>query len=423
MENFQIKFDLDSFIKVRTGKKISTSSLSKKADISRVTLWRVEKGEIQPKEKHIRALAKALNVGVEMISNLPKEIPHSEKDLNDEKKSFKKWISFEETDDTERKKSHTSIINALHEHFSESTKAVKLIKTLINFSDVMLYVKDYKQKYMAASKAFLELVSLPSELSISGKVDMEIFTAEEAKKNTEEDQKVILSGESIRNREDYIPGSRKKRFGLISKIPTFDNEGKLTGLVGSFMDITHRKKTEFLANDLKRCIEFLENRIIWLGIGKLTEMKNKSLYPKEIIYFSNSLVHIDLRDKNDPDSYLKQMELIDSLKEAPISYDMKKVKEEGVSTIYYRMKTPDMKEILNCKSSLYYIDKFDLYFGISELDVIKTYTDFLLNDLSELNLNIKTSERINQIITSCEKAMQARIDYDKYINMRDSARD
>lgn len=418
-----LEFYPDKLSRILTDKKISFSELSRKADISRVTLWRIEKGEIQPKEKYIRSIAKVLNVGVEEISSLPQEVLVTDKDIIEEKKFLKKWISFDDIDEAKRIESQNSILSAIQEKFNESTKAVRLIRTLINFSDAMLYVKDHRQKYMAASKAFLELLSIPSELNIFGKTDLDVFGSEEARKNTDEDQQVIFSGESIKNREDYIPGSRKKRYGLISKIPTFDNKGKLTGLIGSFIDITQRKKTEFLANDLKRCIEFLENRIIWFGSGKIVELKNKSLYPKELVYVSNSLVVKSFAGCEKIFSDYEHMEFLDSLKELPVAYDLEKLRTEGFSTIYYRIKSPDNKQIINCKSSIYCIGKYDLYFGITELDVIKTYTDFLLNDLSGLGLDKVTTGKINQIINSCEQAMQARIDYDKFINMREKTKD
>ena len=147
------------------------------------------------------------------------------------------------------------------------------------------------------------------------------------------------------------------------------------------------------------------------------------LCPKELVYISDSLVVKNFSGCENFSSDYEHMEFLDSLKEIPAAYDLEKLKTERFSTIYYKMKCPDNKQIINCKSSVYCIDKYDLYFGITELDVIKTYTDFLLNDLSGLGLEKAATEKIKHMINSCEQTMQARIDYDKFINMREKTKD
>ena len=142
-----------------------------------------------------------------------------------------------------------------------------------------------------------------------------------------------------------------------------------------------------------------------------------------MIYFSNTFPNITLSRSGNSNDFSEQMEFVDSLKEKPVPYDIDKLKNEGVSTIYYRMITPDTKEILNCKSSIYYIQKFEIYFGISEFDVVKSFTDLLLSDISSLNIGKKVYAQIKEIVQSCENTMQARIEYDKFVNMKESRRD
>ena len=42
----------------------------------------------------------------------------------------------------------------------------------------------------------------------------------------------------------YIPGTRKKGWGLISKIPILDLKGNIAGIVGTIVNITERKIAE-----------------------------------------------------------------------------------------------------------------------------------------------------------------------------------
>ena len=66
----------------------------------------------------------------------------------------------------------------------------------------------------------------------------------EAKENHDQDYNILLTGKSIIKQENYIPGSRKKKWGLINKTPIFDITGKITGIMSSFIDITDRKLAE-----------------------------------------------------------------------------------------------------------------------------------------------------------------------------------
>ncbi|HBM15770.1 MAG TPA: hypothetical protein DD381_05420 [Lentisphaeria bacterium] len=58
------------------------------------------------------------------------------------------------------------------------------------------------------------------------------------------DKEVLTTGKSILDKEDYIPGNRKTKWGIMSKIPILDLDGKIEGLLGFFVDITDRKKAE-----------------------------------------------------------------------------------------------------------------------------------------------------------------------------------
>ena len=58
------------------------------------------------------------------------------------------------------------------------------------------------------------------------------------------DKQVLADGKSILDKECYIPGSRKTKWGIMSKIPILDFEGKIEGIVGYFRDITAHRKAE-----------------------------------------------------------------------------------------------------------------------------------------------------------------------------------
>ena len=91
---------------------------------------------------------------------------------------------------------------------------------------------------------FLKNLSLNKDFNVNGKTDNDFFTASEAKQITEQDHIVISTGRPITNIDAYIPGSRKKKFGLLSKFPIFDSYRKIAGIIVVINDITDRKKID-----------------------------------------------------------------------------------------------------------------------------------------------------------------------------------
>lgn len=136
----------------------------------------------------------------------------------------------------------------------------------------MLYVKDSHLNYIIVNKAFLNNLSLNESYKSTGKNDNDFFPAIEAKQNSLQDQEVLNTGVAIIDKEGFIPGTRKKKWGLISKMPIFDSIGKITGLIGTYVDITDRKKEEEKRKLLETALNNV-NYTFWL----LTASRDKTL--------------------------------------------------------------------------------------------------------------------------------------------------
>ncbi|MEI6056782.1 MAG: PAS domain-containing protein [Lentisphaerota bacterium] len=379
-----MEFYREKYIELRKQKKIKLTVLARKLNLSRITLWHWDKGTRIPSEKQAREIAKALGVSVDLFSNLQREAPVSEKGMVEEGKALNKWISFDEQEHSNRKKQQSSLLADIAKQFEEASLSVKIMRTLLNYGEVMLYVKDSSHRYIAASKEFLNLVSMPSEMSVYGQTDLKLFPVRDAKENLDEDEKVILTGERVKNREGYIPGSRKLRWGIISKIPTYDVEGKITGLVGSFIDITRRKNAEHIADILKKGLDLLNNQIIFMGTGRDDFDESNSLIPKDVLYISNN----DLTKRFyavKPDASLKELaRFLASLKIEKPMHDLKALEEKGYSRIHYKIKAPDNEhETLNISSTIYYDKDADLYFGFLEIDKLRNIMDKITSILRE----------------------------------------
>jgi PAS domain S-box-containing protein len=124
-----------------------------------------------------------------------------------------------------------------------------LLRTLIESIPDSIYVKNIESRKILANKANCHNMGFQNEEEVIGKNDFDIYPPEIAQPFYEDDQQVLKYGKSIVNREEklIIPNGEMKWL-LTSKLPLYDENGIITGLVGVGHDITKRKKAE---EDLK----------------------------------------------------------------------------------------------------------------------------------------------------------------------------
>jgi PAS domain S-box-containing protein len=259
-------FKRDKFKQIRTQKRWAISTLAEKSGISRSSISRWETGKLQPSEKMIRKMAHFLQVSVNEISNLVDEKPKSQYPISGVVKSY---LSFTEDHSDFYDKS----IDKLYATVNDLNKKIKetaiITKALLSSMDICFYIKDIDSKYVIANKKLLKTLSLPSDFNILGKTDRDIFSFKEAKNNYDEDIDVLRKGRSVLKHETYIPGTRKKKWGMVSKLPVLDIDGGTSGVIGTFVDITDRKKEERRRKILEESINNIEaGIIIWKNPDK-----------------------------------------------------------------------------------------------------------------------------------------------------------
>jgi len=254
-----MKFDIDSFKKIRKEKRWSLAALARKINVTRVTMSRWENDKQPLTERRIRELAEVLEVPISSISDL-KDKYGSSRELSQATGAF---LSIMKTDHKARLERHNEFIKLLREQYEEIEKASVLINAILVSMDVIFYVKDTNNKYVIASNAFLNNVRLKNNFNVLGRKDSDFFPIKEARANYIEDLHVIETEKNLQ-KEDYIPGTRKKRWGIINKVPIKDRNGKNIGLIGSIIDITERKRQEEekkLLND----VMVQAHGLVWAG--------------------------------------------------------------------------------------------------------------------------------------------------------------
>jgi PAS domain S-box-containing protein len=141
----------------------------------------------------------------------------------------------------------TSYVDVTARHLAEETikQEHTLLRTLIDNLPDAVYVKDLQCRKMLANKTDLKHMGYSSESEAIGKTDIEIFPGPDGIHSFEEDLSVILTGIPLINRErHYIDPNGNQHWRLSSKIPYYDENKKVKGLVGIGYDITGRKLNE-----------------------------------------------------------------------------------------------------------------------------------------------------------------------------------
>jgi len=257
-------FYYEKFRELRKLKKIKISYILEKLDISRSTLWLWENGKVVPSEKKIRALANLISADISTISDLKVEYERSSDELSKHKELISSWIISTDFELKKKEEKNYIYLTYLKNQIKESFQAITLLKYLLNSSDSMIYVKDINNMFIATSKNLLLQHNIQDEKEIQGKDDFFIFNKIEGKLNQEEDELIIKTGRGILNKEGIIPGTRKKRWGIITKKPIFDYSGKIAGIIASMVDITDRKRNETIIDGFKNALGMIDEAI-WIG--------------------------------------------------------------------------------------------------------------------------------------------------------------
>ena len=215
--------------------KLKKKYLFEQLQITRQTFWNWEHEKTPPAEKHIRRIAKVLNINVSIISDL--------KPLSD--------LAIQLTSDTEENEYEKTIKINLDKMFSNVKMKNFQINAMMNQVDSQIYIKDSKNSYIRANKAFINLINLNSSdtliTDISGLYDKNIFNVNDAELNYQRDLQVIKTKEQLIIK-DFTPNTEKEKYSRIIKTPILNSDEECIGIVSTFIDMTEQREDEFTKN-------------------------------------------------------------------------------------------------------------------------------------------------------------------------------
>ena len=127
---------------------------------------------------------------------------------------------------------------------SDSYESYVLRMLMDNMPDC-IYIKDIKSRFVIANKYTANVMKSDTIENLIGKTDYDFYPKEIADKFYKDEQKVIKTKKPLINIvEENSTGEDKILTLLTTKVPWYDNEGKVVGVIGIGRNITKIKKIE-----------------------------------------------------------------------------------------------------------------------------------------------------------------------------------
>jgi two-component system chemotaxis sensor kinase CheA len=119
-----------------------------------------------------------------------------------------------------------------------------------------IYFKDRKSRFTILSQAMIDWFGHKKINEVIGKTDFDMFTEEHAREAFEDEQRIMETGEAIKNKEEKETWEGGKiTWVSSSKVPIRAENGKIIGIVGISRDITEKKRTEMILKEYQKSLE------------------------------------------------------------------------------------------------------------------------------------------------------------------------
>ncbi len=118
------------------------------------------------------------------------------------------------------------------------------LRAIIDNSPAMITVLDRQGRHLLVNARFVEFTGL-SEAEVQGKtVDEFLADPETAERGTEDNRRVVATGEPVTREEVLRSGRGEERLFVTVKFPLFAPDGAIYGICGIATDVTEHRQTE-----------------------------------------------------------------------------------------------------------------------------------------------------------------------------------
>jgi len=206
---------------------------------------------------YVNKKAKEILEKMKIDNNFPLNLPSSENEavietvISKDKKITIQWNRYRNFDGI-----NNQICLWVGQDITEIREAKKSIDTLnyiLTRVPGFVFWKDKNLKQMGCNDNFAKQVGLKSPSEIVGLTDYDLpWSKEQTEQFLKDDRKVIDTGQSILNLEERQRQLDGKDIWLLtSKVPLYE-DGKVSGVLGIYLDITQLKEAKLTEEELKK---------------------------------------------------------------------------------------------------------------------------------------------------------------------------
>ena len=113
-----------------------------------------------------------------------------------------------------------------------------LLAAIINQDHIKIFWKDTERKFDGANRAFLDFYEFHDESAIIGQTDEDMGWHIDPLPYKNDEERVLSEGITISNAEGMCIVKNEIHHIRASKAPVYDDDGRICGLVGMFLDVT-----------------------------------------------------------------------------------------------------------------------------------------------------------------------------------------
>ncbi|MES2730577.1 MAG: PAS domain S-box protein [Bacteroidota bacterium] len=132
------------------------------------------------------------------------------------------------------------------------------VQSFMDHTPESIYFKDLESRFMRASQAMIAFLGAKDISELIGKTDFDFFLPEHAKQAYDTEQEIIKTGiPSLNFEEKETWPNGKITWACTTKMPLYDEEGKIIGTFGISRDITASKEAEIALTNSKNYLNHI----------------------------------------------------------------------------------------------------------------------------------------------------------------------
>ena len=120
-----------------------------------------------------------------------------------------------------------------------------LLRALLDTIPDRIYFKDVQSRFIRCSSSMVKRLGAQDVKDVVGKTDFDFHPRELAQEFHDDEQRIILTGEPLINKlERQVDLAGNDIWATVTKVPIYNQNGTVTGIIGISRDVTQLKKAE-----------------------------------------------------------------------------------------------------------------------------------------------------------------------------------